>query len=87
MARVARSARARRVARGLTQRALAERAGVSLGSLRRFEQTGAISLTALVEIAQVLDALEGFDGLFPAVEQGRLEDVLRPRQVRGRVRG
>ena len=53
-----------RKAKKLTQRQLAERTGVSYGSIRRFEQTGEISLLSLVKIANALDCLEDFNELF-----------------------
>ena len=56
--------KAARKKKKLTQRQLAERTGVSYGSIRRFEQTGEISLLALVKIANVLDCLEDFNELF-----------------------
>ena len=56
--------KAARKAKKLTQKRLAERTGVSNGSIRRFEQTGEISLLALVKIANVLDCLEDFNELF-----------------------
>ena len=56
--------KAARKAKKLTQKRLAERTGASYGSIRRFEQTGEISLLALVKIANVLDCLEDFNELF-----------------------
>lgn len=49
----------------LSQRELAERSGVSLGSLKRFEGTGQIALDSLVKLAQILDVTEPFNQLFP----------------------
>ncbi len=43
---------------GLTQAGLAERSGVSLPSLRKFEQTGLISLESFLKLLMVLDGLE-----------------------------
>lgn len=48
----------------LCQLELAERLGVSLGSLKRFENTGKIALESLVKLAQILDATDAFDQLF-----------------------
>lgn len=81
---VAERARRYRLDRNLTQQELAERAGMSLSSLRRFERTGEIALLSLVRIAMALDATEGLMALFP--EQLRsIEDVLQaPRRQRGR---
>lgn len=51
-----------------SQQQMAERSCVSLGSIKRFERTGLISLDSLVKLAHVLDALEQFDTLFQAKE-------------------
>ena len=56
--------KAARKKKKLTQRQLAERTGVSYGSIRRFEQTGEISLFSLGKIANALDCLEDFNELF-----------------------
>lgn len=48
----------------LTQKTLALRSGVSYASVRRFEQTGDISLASLLKIAGALDCLEDFNALF-----------------------
>ncbi|MEM6316789.1 MAG: helix-turn-helix transcriptional regulator [Bacteroidota bacterium] len=52
----------------LSQAQLAERSGVSLGSIKRFEQTGKISLTALLKLAQILGRLKDFESLFEVQE-------------------
>lgn len=44
----------------LSQADMAERAGVSLGSLKRFESTGQISLDSLLRLAHLLGRLEDF---------------------------
>jgi transcriptional regulator with XRE-family HTH domain len=81
---IAARARRRRLDRNLTQQDLAERAGMSLSSLRRFERTGEIAFLSLVRIAVALDAVEGLTALFPE-EVRSLEDVLEPpRRQRGR---
>ncbi|MEM8583527.1 MAG: helix-turn-helix transcriptional regulator [Bacteroidota bacterium] len=46
---------------GYTQADLARRSGVSLGSLKRFEQSGQISLDNLLKLARILGKLEEFD--------------------------
>ncbi len=51
---------------GYTQEALAKRSGVSLGSLKRFEQSGEISLSNLLKLSYILDTLEDFEKLFLA---------------------
>lgn len=48
----------------ITQKELSLRSGVSYASIRRFEQTGQISLKSLFDIANSLGRLEDFDSLF-----------------------
>ena len=48
----------------LTQAEMAERSGVSLGSLKRFENTGKISLESLLKLAHLIGRLEDFDTVF-----------------------
>ena len=48
---------------GYTQTECATRSGVSLGSLKRFERTGQISLESLLKLAFVLECLGDFDGV------------------------
>lgn len=55
---IAANMRNRRLATGLTQRGLAKRSGVSLATLRKFEQKGTISLESFLKLAMVLDTLE-----------------------------
>jgi transcriptional regulator with XRE-family HTH domain len=55
--------KARRLAMNLTQRELAERSGVTLGSLKRFEREGLIALDSLLNLALVLNCLDDFEKL------------------------
>ncbi len=48
----------------ISQMTMAERSGVSLGSIKRFEQTGEISLSSLIKLAMVLGYEEDFNDLF-----------------------
>lgn len=61
--------------KGYTQQELSERTTVSLGSIKRFEQKGEISLHSLLVIAQILDVLEDFDKLFDYKEMEINEKV------------
>jgi transcriptional regulator with XRE-family HTH domain len=47
----------------LTQEGLASKSLVSLGSLKRFESTGKISLESLLKISLVLECLEDFNNI------------------------
>lgn len=57
-------AKERRLALNISQQELAERSGVSLGSIKRFESSGLISLSSLLEIALVFGCLGDFGTLF-----------------------
>lgn len=56
--------RKNRTIKGLSQMKLAEQSGVSLGSIKRFESTGKISLESILKLALVLDSLVEFESLF-----------------------
>ncbi len=45
----------------MSQTEMAERSGVSLGSLKRFENTGKISLDSLLKLMHLLGRLNEFD--------------------------
>ncbi len=85
---VAARAQARRLGRNMSQKELSARSGVSLGSVKRFETTGEISLTSLLSIAMVLGDLESFACLFSASRPENLftaeEVALRKRAGRKR---
>jgi transcriptional regulator with XRE-family HTH domain len=67
--KIAQRARERRLVLAMTQAELARRSGVSLGSVKRFEHTGQISLEHLLLLAWVLDALDPFNTLFAKSEE------------------
>lgn len=59
----------------LTQIELAEKAGVSYGSIKRFERTGKISFESLLKIAEALDRLPEFEKLFVLTTNNRVEKL------------
>ena len=75
---IAENMRGRRLATGLTQQGLAKRAGVSLATLRKFEQKGIISLESLLKLAMVLDALDAVVGATepPSRTYSSIDEVL-----------
>ena len=69
--------RGRRKELHLSQSALAEQSGVSLGSLKRFESDYLISLESLIKLSLVLKCEDGFSDLFSAQEEAAsLEDIV-----------
>jgi len=57
----------------MSQEEMAERSGVSLGSLKRFENTGKISMDSLLKLMHLLGRLNEFDSLLLPKEN--LDDV------------
>lgn len=80
---IARKEKARRKDKGLTQEELARRAGLSLASLRRFEQTGEISFASLVRIGSVLDDEKAFLDLFAPQEYQTMKELLNAKRRKG----
>jgi len=68
--KLAENVRLRRLQMDLTQEGLAERSGVPLPTLRRFEQKGAISLESFLKLQMVLGGLEN---ILKATEVKKIE--------------
>ena len=62
--------------RKLSQKALAEKAGLSYGSMKRFEQTGEISLESLLKIAIVLGETAPLESLFKSTEIKSIQEII-----------
>jgi transcriptional regulator with XRE-family HTH domain len=60
----------------ISQAALAERSGVPLASIKRFEGIGEISLRSLLRIAVVLGYEEDFEKLFERKNYQSLDEVI-----------
>ena len=58
-----------------SQEELANRSGVSLGSLKRFESTGQISFIFLLKLANVFGRLEEFESLLVPKETSNLNQL------------
>ncbi len=69
--------RARRLELGLTQAGLSRRSGVALATLRKFERTGSISFSSLLNLALVLDYLDKLDNAFEPIKVkfNTMEDI------------
>lgn len=65
-----------RLLRGLLQEELAERAGVGIATVRRFEKTGTASFENVLRIAMALSAERLFDQLFEAPAYSSLDEAL-----------
>lgn len=62
--------------RKISQKELSVRSGVSFGSVRRFEQTGEISLQSLTKLALALGIESELDKLFSNVPFQSIEEVI-----------
>ena len=78
---VAQREKRRRKRLGYTQAQLAQKAGMSLGSLRRFEQTGDISFSSLVSLCYALGCAIDLEGLFSAPAYRSIEEVIDEARV------
>lgn len=87
MKNIAERAKRNRLELNLSQRALATRSGLSLGSLKRFEQTAEISVKNLVLLAVALDATEEFGLLFSKQKYQTLDELLTKNRARTKKRG
>jgi len=68
--------RQRRKEAKISQNALAEQSGVSLGSIKRFETSGEISLSSLLRIAFALGYEDDFNSLFAHKNYKSLDEII-----------
>lgn len=69
--------RAIRKRQGLSQQKLSQKSNVSYGSIKRFEETGQISLLSLTKLCVALGCEDELKNLFTHVEYNSIEEVLR----------
>jgi transcriptional regulator with XRE-family HTH domain len=86
---IAINSRFQRLDMNLTQQGLAERSGVALSTLRKFEQKGFISLEAFLKLQMVLGGLEK---IVKSIEKNEIafssiDEVLKAEEKRERKRG
>ena len=67
--------KARRKEMKLSQTALAKESNVSFASLRRFEETGEVSLASLMKLAKTMNMLDDFDKLFITPKIKSIKDL------------
>ena len=74
---LAQRARTLRKEHKMSQNELAQRANVSLGSYKRFESSGHISLDSLLKIAFILRKLNDFETIFQSSKNQDLEKLFK----------
>ena len=72
---IAKRVRSIRKRRKISQELLSEKSGVSLGSVKRFEQSGEISLLSLTKIAIALQMEDEMKTLFAEVPFLSIEEI------------
>jgi len=73
----------------LTQDGLASRSGVSLGSLKRFESSGHISLESLLKLSLVLECLDDFNNILNTKPEqiNTIEEIINNNNPKVKKRG
>lgn len=82
--KIGENAREARLAQNLSRKSLAQIAGISESTIKRFETKGQITLDALVLIATALGVTHQFIGLFSYERPRTLEELKQPERIRGR---
>ena len=83
---LAKRLRTRRLARNLTQEGLARRSGVALGTLKKFERSGAISLVPFIRMVVALGEEAALEQLLADREFETLDQLLAAPKTRKRGR-
>lgn len=84
---LARRVRAERLRRDWKQETLAERSGVSLPTVRRYERTGRTSVANLLRLCHALGRLDGFADLLSAPAAASIGDLEAESTTPERTRG
>ncbi len=84
---IASRVRMRRLELNLTQAALASRSGVSMGTLKRFESSGEISLKHIIMLAMALKSTDGFNLLFTSRNYASFDEAVSQKNPKKRKRG
>ncbi|MFA5455946.1 MAG: helix-turn-helix transcriptional regulator [Sulfurimonas sp.] len=92
MQQLAENFKQKRLELNLTQEGLASKSGVSLGSLKRFENSSQISLESLLKLSVILGCLNDFMGIAKNKENSfsTLDELLqtkdKPLKKRGKLK-
>ena len=83
---IAKDFRHRRVEKGLTREEVAERAGVAVSNVARFEQKGLVSLKNLIGLATALGYASEIKGLFATPKYSTMEELTQIRKNSGKTK-
>ena len=86
MLQTAQRAKALRLEQNITQQELAGKAGIAVGTVKRFEKTGEVQFNHLLRIALVLGRLDDFSNIFAADDVPASLYEFKAAKVRQRAR-
>lgn len=69
--------RDQRMSRVMTQEELSRRAGIALGSVKKLESTGKVTMETLVQVARALGLINDFSDLFAIRSQASIAEMER----------
>jgi len=78
--------RKRRIEKNLTREQVAEKSGVAVSNIVRFEQKGLISLKNLIGIATAMDYLSEVKNIFSEPKYSTMEELTQIRRNQGKSR-
>ena len=78
--------RKRRIEKNLTREQVAEKSGVALSNIVRFEQKGLISLKNLIGIAMALGYTSEVKSIFAEPKYSTMEELTQIRKNKGKTR-
>lgn len=78
--------RHRRVEKGLTREQIAERSGVAVSNIVRFEQKGLISLKNLIGLAMALGYTAEIKNIFAQPKYSTMEELTQIRNNKGKTK-
>lgn len=81
---IANDFRKRRIEKGVSREEIANRAGVPLSNVARFEQKGLISLTNLIRLGVALDYTAELKGVFSEPKFSTIEELTQIRKNTGK---
>lgn len=78
--------RHRRVEKGVTREQIAERSGVAISNIVRFEQKGLISLKNLIRLAMALGYTAEVKSIFSQPKYSTMEELTQIRKNKGKTK-
>lgn len=78
--------RKRRIEKNLTREQIAERSGVAVSNIVRFEQKGLISLKNLIALAMTMDYTAEIKNIFSQAKYSTMEELSQIRKNTGKSR-